>query len=750
MLSRLLKRAFSKAAVGGAFRGSPNETGAPNPDFAQPYLAYLLMWESPVRVSPDSDLYAPLASTRLRVLVPGRELARIIATWILPLQRLLGGEAPPGAAPVAAILGKLPIGDLLGNPQIIRTLIDWLDRHADRLRLFADVSDDYRATGQPVLCEYLDALLRTCTLVVPCEALKNELAPHARRGIHVVEDAYELPRGVPRAYRGGRMRLCWFGAFVGPTRAAIERMLGDIVAHLRDRDLRFEFVTGPAQQRDGAQRLGVALREIHPRLEFTVSDWSRESTERALADCHFALLPQDADSEWGRVKSHNRLVETIRAGRFGLAAPIPSYLELRDFAWVGRDLCAGIDWAAANPDEAEKRITAGQEYVEARFAPAAVASKWAAVLGITAEAGGRAFADGTPALPAPGGAASTAARPLRVALYSLDAPNFPCARLRVLDPAAANGTAIELRRAVDVRNDGIALDLDLLEWCDVVLVQRGFPGCSAHEAGIVERIVRAGKPIVYETDDDFAAIPDWHGKPHHRETAPWIERFLQHVALVTVSTEVLRERFGRLHDHVLVLPNYVNEALWPVDAPVASRLRNPHILYAGSRGHWKDLEVVEALLAETLQRHRDVRLTIAGVDRTALAGHARVELLPFDGSYERYPRRLADLGASFAVVPLLDHPFNHSRSPIKFLEFAAVGIPGVFQDLPPYSAVRDGEDGLKAAGDPIAWRDAIDRLVADDDLRQRLAEAANRRVREEFLLSQHAHRWLAAWRSVLR
>jgi glycosyltransferase involved in cell wall biosynthesis len=73
----------------------------------------------------------------------------------------------------------------------------------------------------------------------------------------------------------------------------------------------------------------------------------------------------------------------------------------------------------------------------------------------------------------------------------------------------------------------------------------------------------------------------------------------------------------------------------------------------------------------------------------------------------------------------------------------------VFQDLAPYGVVRDGDDGLKAGADPDAWRDAIERLVEDDALRQRLAEAANRRVREEFLLSQHAHRWLAAWRSVL-
>lgn len=352
--------------------------------------------------------------------------------------------------------------------------------------------------------------------------------------------------------------------------------------------------------------------------------------------------------------------------------------------------------------------------------------------------------------PAADGAPAGSEAPLRVAVYSKDDPAFPCARLRVLDPAAANGAAIELRRGVEVRGDRIALDLDLLDWCEVVVVQRGFPDERAHEAGVVARMAGSGKPIVYETDDDFASIPDWHGKPHHRATAPWIERFLAHAALVTVSTEVLRERFAARHGRVVVLPNCLNDALWPVGTPVAAGLRDPHVLYAGNRGHWKDLEAVEGLLAEVLERCPDARLTIAGVDRTALAGHPRVALLPFNGFYHLYPGRLAALGASFAVAPLADHPFNRAISPIKFFEYAAVGIPGVFQDLPPYDAVRDGDDGLKAGADPAAWRGALGRLLDDDALRQRLAEAANRRVREEFLLSRHAHRWLEAWRSVRR
>jgi glycosyltransferase involved in cell wall biosynthesis len=101
-----------------------------------------------------------------------------------------------------------------------------------------------------------------------------------------------------------------------------------------------------------------------------------------LAAADIVLLPQETDTEWGRAKSHNRAVETLRAGRFAVASPIPAYLELAEFFWVGEDIAAGVNWALDHPGEAEARITDGQKYVAQRFAPDAIARRWIAALGI--------------------------------------------------------------------------------------------------------------------------------------------------------------------------------------------------------------------------------------------------------------------------------------------------------------------------------------------------------------------------------
>src|SRR3546814_14721972 len=47
------------------------------------------------------------------------------------------------------------------------------------------------------------------------------------------------------------------------------------------------------------------------------------------------------------------------------------------------------------------------------------------------------------------------------------------------------------------------------------------------------------------------------------------------------------------------------------------------------------------------------------------------------------------------VAPLSDTTFNRSKSDIKFLELAALGIPTIASDVAPYRSIRHGETGLQ-------------------------------------------------------
>jgi hypothetical protein len=80
------------------------------------------------------------------------------------------------------------------------------------------------------------------------------------------------------------------------------------------------------------------------------------------------------------VKSPNRVVEPLRAGRFVVAYPLPSYAELGDYVWLGEDISAGVAWALTNHEEVRRRLEAGQAYVARRFDPRAIGRVWEAVL----------------------------------------------------------------------------------------------------------------------------------------------------------------------------------------------------------------------------------------------------------------------------------------------------------------------------------------------------------------------------------
>lgn len=199
------------------------------------------------------------------------------------------------------------------------------------------------------------------------------------RGVTVIEDPYEAAALSPwRAPGGDPIRICWFGNTSNVTLPFLTQALEAILERFPDAGFSIELVT--AVRWDMIRSFTEPLAASRPGLEFILTEWSLEGTWRALERCDYVLLPHAWRDPWVQGKSHNRLVAAIAAGRLALASPIPSYRELKDHAWVEDDLAAGIAWAIANPEAARERVVRGQNHVERRFSPAAIAEKWAQVL----------------------------------------------------------------------------------------------------------------------------------------------------------------------------------------------------------------------------------------------------------------------------------------------------------------------------------------------------------------------------------
>lgn len=348
-------------------------------------LASKVMW-----VEPKGSYRSGLASTRLRAIIPACELAREVPVAFVPLQAAAEGGSTLQALGrlEALVLTKLSTADVVERERELEALLDWLDGEGRHLRVCADLSDDYAALGREAghsyPARYQARLGARCELVVPCESLRRRLAPWAQHGIRVIEDPWETPSPAPPRFSpAGEVRLAWFGNLGPMSLDALASGLIQAVRGVRDRAVTVEIVAGE-QRAALVDQLCTMLAEAHPALKTVFTPWSVEGTRQAIAAADMVVLPQDTASEWAQVKSHNRLVETLRGGRLAIASPIASYVEMERFAWVGDDLAAGVAWALGHPAEAEARIAAGQRYVEGRFAPSLIGRKWANALDVKA------------------------------------------------------------------------------------------------------------------------------------------------------------------------------------------------------------------------------------------------------------------------------------------------------------------------------------------------------------------------------
>jgi glycosyltransferase involved in cell wall biosynthesis len=103
-----------------------------------------------------------------------------------------------------------------------------------------------------------------------------------------------------------------------------------------------------------------------------------------------------------------------------------------------------------------------------------------------------------------------------------------------------------------------------------------------------------------------------------------------------------------------------------------------------------------------------------------------------------------------AIAPLEDNSFTRCKSDIKFLDYSALGIAGIYSRVAPYEkTVRHLETGYLANNSTEDWVKALDLLLKDDSLRQKLARRAKEYVLSARMLKQCAKNWHKAILSIV-
>jgi glycosyltransferase involved in cell wall biosynthesis len=283
------------------------------------------------------------------------------------------------------------------------------------------------------------------------------------------------------------------------------------------------------------------------------------------------------------------------------------------------------------------------------------------------------------------------------------------------------------------------LDVLRADRFDVVVIQRDlFPFGPPW----LERLLATRQPrLVYDTDDATYLRPGFTPNTPFQRLRRFdkVAEVVARARWVSAATEPLAAWARAYNPNVSVVPMAVDLAVYDRARESTVHLRTttpangPLVIgWAGTPGGLGYLESLAPVLRDLARRHDLlVRVVSGGSRRVCLPG------VPLDARPWRASTALADLATfDIGLVPLHDSPFERGKFPFKLLQYLALGIPAVSARVGVATAViRDGENGLLAST-PEEWRDQLERLILDHDLRQHLAAAGRETVAASFTLER--------------
>ncbi|MFM7143561.1 MAG: glycosyltransferase [Alphaproteobacteria bacterium] len=288
----------------------------------------------------------------------------------------------------------------------------------------------------------------------------------------------------------------------------------------------------------------------------------------------------------------------------------------------------------------------------------------------------------------------------------------------------ADQGAIEVRTVFDNESTAAEQQEAVLE-ADVVFFLRSFTQSSL---ALLRYARHHGRLVVYSTDDDFRELdPDTPlGRLHlEPQTLEAYESLVAEADLVWLYTPEMRRRYQGLARRITIgrLPSFVE-----INAPRSAAAIDPPgeeptlvIGYGGSSTHESDLRVVVRPLLAALDRWDHVRAQFINYAPAELARHPRVEVRPFMGNLLSYYEFLRQARWSIGLAPLRDDRFNRGKTSNKYREYAGLGIPGIYSNVPVYAEdVRHLETGWLADHDEDSFAGALRAMIEDPALRRRI------------------------------
>ncbi|RMH63376.1 MAG: glycosyltransferase [Calditrichaeota bacterium] len=284
-----------------------------------------------------------------------------------------------------------------------------------------------------------------------------------------------------------------------------------------------------------------------------------------------------------------------------------------------------------------------------------------------------------------------------------------------------------------------------------MIAQRNLPGHLPFSK--LRNILRNNKiRLVYEFDDAFWTLPSNHlAYNFYQQMMPELKNYIKSADLVTVSTDYMARYVAKLNKNVRVLENALDDALWTFREPRSAQDKI-RLLFSGTPTHHDDLKIVVKPLLKILNEYGDrVEVILWGNEIEELMALPQVQRGPdFTPDYTLYARQLQSLDVDLAIVPLADTPFNRAKSHIKWLEYSACGITGIYSRVGAYPKhIKDKQTGLLVNNSHKAWYRALKWMLEHPEERLKMAIQAQEDIKKQHTISSATSRWYEAYATLV-
>ena len=321
-------------------------------------------------------------------------------------------------------------------------------------------------------------------------------------------------------------------------------------------------------------------------------------------------------------------------------------------------------------------------------------------------------------------------------------------QLRVLGPLTCAGIDVKKEIASEF------FDETKIKNTDLVVIQRDFPRHTKFFLELISSAKELGKPVVLDLDDDFLNLPANHPdrlSGFFTDSLPSLLYAITAVDAVTVTTQALYDVVSAFTKSVYLLPNYLDDAIWKFNpVPQGKQDEQVKLIYIAGQSHYPDIELIKPALLNISNKYGSkVEFIFYGVEHPIIKRLNNSVHIPSKSyEYKQFAEDVNNFDAAIGIAPLVNNQFNDSKSELKFLEYSAIGLAGVFSNVPAYNqAVETGVTGLLSASQE-EWEKNISLLIDDSEYRRTIATNAQKEVEANWLLPNNAHKWVETYNQI--